>query len=130
MVGMQVRTRSDVQKVLRKVRRANIRSLGHAGGTIRKVARHSIRRSPNPSAPGRPPHTRKGQLRRSVLYAVEKSRQSVVIGPSVALVGTSAAAHEFGGRYRRERYPRRRFMGPALEQTRSRLPRQWAGSVR
>ena len=130
MVGMKVRTRSDVPKVLRKVRQANIRSLGHAGGTIRKVARHSIRRSPNPSAPGKPPHTRKGQLRRSILYAVQKNKQSVVIGPSVALVGTSATAHEFGGRYRRERYPRRRFMGPALEKTRAKLPRHWAGSVR
>jgi len=130
MIGMRVRTRSDVQKVLRKVRQANIRSLGHAGGTIRKVARHSIRRSPNPSAPGKPPHTRKGQLRRSILYAVDKSKQSVVIGPSVALVGTSATAHEFGGRYRKERYPRRPFMGPALEQTRAKLPKHWAGSVR
>ena len=130
MIEMKIRTRSDIPKVMRAVRRANIRSLGHAGAYIRKVARHSIRRSPNPSAPGRPPHTRKGQLRRSILYAVTKDKQSVVIGPSVALVGTSAMAHEFGGRYKRERYPRRRFMGPALEQTRAKLPRHWAGSVR
>jgi len=130
VVGMKVRTRDEVRKVLARAKRANIRNLGHAGGTIRKVARHSIRRSPNPSAPGTPPHTRKDQLRRSVLYAVEKDKQSVVIGPSVALVGTSAAAHEFGGRFRKERYPRRRFMGPALEQTRAKLPRHWAGSVR
>ena len=130
MVGMQVRTRSDVPKVRRKVRRANITNLGHAGGTIRKVARHSIRRSPNPSAPGKPPHTRKGQLRSSILYAVEKNKQSVVIGPGVALAGRSATAHDFGGRYKRQRYPRRRFIGPALEQTRAKLPRHWAGSVR
>ena len=130
MVGMKVRTRSDVPKVLRKVRRANITNLGHAGGTIRKVAQHSIKKSPSASAPGTPPHTRRGQLRRSVLYAVEKGKQSVVIGPDVRLVGTSATAHEFGGRYRREQYPKRRFMGPALEKTSAKLPRHWAGSVR
>ena len=127
---MTVKTRSDVRKVLARAKRANIRTLGHAGGTIRKVARHSIRRSPNPSAPGTPPQTRKGQLRRSILYAVEKDKQSVVIGPSITMVGTSATAHEFGGRFRRERYDKRPFMGPALEQTRAKLPRHWAGSVR
>ena len=129
-IGMQIRTRADIPKVLRKVRRANIESLGHAGAVIRLTAKRSIRKSDSPAAPGTPPKTRRGQLRRSIRFAVEANRQRVVIGPEYGIVGRSAMAHEFGGRYRRERYPKRPFMGPALEKTQSRLPRHWAGSVR
>ena len=129
-IGLQVRTRSDIPKVIRKVRRANIESLGHAGATIRLTAKRSIRKSPNPAEPGTPPKTRRGQLRRSIRFAVEQNKQRVVIGQDHRLVAQSARAHEFGGRYRRERYPKRPFMGPALTKTQSRLPRHWAGSVR
>ena len=52
------------------------------------------------------------------------------IGPEHAKVGRSASAHEHGGRYKGQRYPKRPFMGPALETTTERLPRKWAGSVR
>ena len=130
MAGIKVRTRSDIPKVLRKIRRANIENLGHAGGAIRLAATRSIKKSPEPSAPGTPPHTRRGQLPGSILYAVEKQKQRVVIGPDYMKVGRSATAHEFGGRYRKERFRKRQFMGPALEKVKPRLPRHWAGSVR
>ena len=130
MIEMKVQTRMDVQKVLRKARRANIESLGHAGAAIRLTARRSIRRSPKPSAVGRPPHTRRGLLRRAIVYAVDKYRQMAIIGPAYGIVGRSATPHEFGGRYKRQRYDRRPFMGPALDKTRNRLPRHWAGSIR
>ena len=130
MIEMKVQTRMDVQKVLRKAKKANIESLGHAGATIRLTARRSIRRDQKPSAVGRPPHTRRGLLRRAIVYAVDKYRQMAVIGPAYGMVGQSATAHEFGGRYRRQHYKKRRFMGPALEKTKNRLPRHWAGSVR
>jgi len=130
MAGIKVRTRSDIPKVLRKIRRANIENLGHAGGAIRLAAKSSIKKSPEPSAPGTPPHTRRGQLPGSILYAVEKQKQRVVVGPDYMKVGRSATAHEFGGRYRKERFGKRQFMGPALEKVKPRLPRHWAGSVR
>lgn len=130
MIGMRVTTRSDIPRVLRAVRRANIESLGHAGAAVRLTASRSIRRSPNPSVPGRPPRTRRGQLRRAIRYGVEKHREAVVIGPVYGGVGRSAHPHEFGGRYRGRRYDARPFMGPALEKTAPRLPRHWAGSVR
>ena len=129
-IGFQVGTRADIPKVLRKVRRANIESLGHAGAAIRLTAKRSIRKSPNPAEPGKPPKTRRGQLRSAIRFAVEKNRQRVVIGPDHRIVGQSARAHEFGGRYKRQRYPRRPFMGPALTKTKDRLPKHWAGSVR
>ena len=94
------------------------------------MARRSIRKREGPSAPGEPPHTHTGALRVAILYAVEKLDERVVIGPAFTGVGTSAMAHEFGGRYRKARYPKRPFMGPALEKVKDRLPRMWAGSIR
>jgi hypothetical protein len=117
-------------KVARKAKRANIESLGHAGGAIRLAAVRSIRKRQGPAPAGQPPHTHTRRLPRAIKYAVEKSRQAVVIGPDVESLGTAGKAHEHGGRYRRERYPRRPFMGPALEKTKTRLPKFWAGSVR
>ncbi|GIW56321.1 MAG: hypothetical protein KatS3mg082_2725 [Nitrospiraceae bacterium] len=130
MIGFNVRTQIDSRQVLAKVRRANIANLGHAGAAIRLTARRSIRKRQQPSTPGQPPHTREGLLRQAILFSVERPQQRVVIGPSAALVGTSGKAHEFGGRYRRENYPRRPFMAPALAKLRPRLPRFWADSIR
>jgi hypothetical protein len=61
---------------------------------------------------------------------VEKSKQKVVIGPTHELVGPSAMAHEFGGRFRKQVFPKRPLMGPALEKNLDRLPKFWVGSVR
>lgn len=130
MVEMKVKTRMDAKRVVKAAQTGSIKSLGHAGGAIRMTAKRSIRRSKSESQEGTPPHTRKGQLRRAILYAVEKDKQSVVVGPDVSIVSTAGTAHEFGGRFRGEQYPRRPFMGPALEKTKERLPKMWAGSVR
>jgi hypothetical protein len=126
----RTKTRFDAAKVIGAVRKATFETLGHAGAYLRKVARNSIRRGRGPSAPGTPPHTRAGALKNAILYAVEKDRRCVVIGPTGDRVGPSGSAHEFGGQYMRERYPRRAFMGQALEKTKDRLPRMWAASVK
>ena len=130
MIGIYVRTEDRSQQVKRKVKDANFRNLGHAGAAIRLTARRSIRRSKKPSRPGTPPNTRGGQLRRAIVYAVERREERVVIGPDYAVVGVSAVAHEFGGHYRGDYYESRPFMGPALMKSRDRLPQQWAGSIR
>ena len=130
MIGMKVRIEDRTKQVKKKAKEANFKSLGHAGAAIRLTARRSIRKRQTASAPGSPPHTRKGQLRRAVMYAVEKQQERVVIGPEFARVGPSAMAHEFGGRFRGDRFDRRPFMGPALMKIKDRLPRKWAGSVR
>jgi hypothetical protein len=127
-VSVKVKTRFDKGKVKRAVSTAKVTGLGHAGALVRKIARNSIRRSAKESPPGSPPHTRKGQIKRAILYAVERDR--VVIGPSADVVGESGKAHEFGGRFRKEVFPKRPFMGPALEKTKERLPSLWQGSVR
>ena len=130
MIGVTARTTFDADKVVRKAKKANIESLGHAGAAIRLTARRSIRKRKGPSAPGTPPHTRKGQIKRAIVYAVEKREERVVIGPEYAVVGPAGMPHEFGGRLRGQRYAKRPFMGPALMKLKDRLPRKWAGSVR
>jgi hypothetical protein len=118
------------QRVLRKASQAHIQNLGHAGAAIRLAARRSIRSRKGPSPAGQPPNTHTRRLPRAILYAVESERGIVVIGPSVELAGTVGRAHEHGGRYKREVYAPRPFMGPALAAVAPRLPRLWAGSVR
>jgi len=128
-MGAKVAIRDETKRVRKKAQQGNFNSLGHAGAALRLTARRSIRRRKKASDEGTPPSTRRGQLKGALQYAVEKEEQTVVIGPSVEAVGTSGAAHEHGGTYKGQRYPKRPFMGPALEQIRDRLPKLWANSV-
>ena len=130
MIGFSIRTQSDVERVKRKARQGTFRSLSHAAAAVRLTASRSIRRRKGPSQPGQPPHTRRGQLKRAIRYAVDRVRETAVIGPSYEAVADVGMPHEFGGRYRRDRYRPRPFMGPALAKVRDRLPRMWAASVR
>jgi hypothetical protein len=130
MIAAKVKTKDETRKVRAKAQQGNFKSLGHAGAALRLTAKRSIRRRKKASPEGQPPSTRRGQLRGAILYAVEKERGLVVIGPDQSKVGTSGAAHEHGGRYKRQQYPKRPFMGPALEKTKDRLPKLWAGSVK
>ncbi|MFM8216585.1 MAG: hypothetical protein ACKN82_18365, partial [Pirellula sp.] len=98
--------------------------------SIRLVARRSIKRRQTASMPGTPPNTRQGQLKRAIVYAIDKQRGIATIGPDISVVGTAGKAHEFGGKFRKERYPKRPFMGPALDKVKDRLPPLWANSVR
>ena len=130
MVGVKARTRSEMNKVARKAKRASIESLGHAGGAIRLAAVRSVRKRKGPAPQGEPPHTHTRRLPRAIKYAVVKQKSLVVIGPDVESLGTAGKAHEHDGAYKHEHYKPRPFMGPALEKTKDRLPKLWAGSVR
>jgi hypothetical protein len=125
----KIKTHFDAKKVMRAAKKADITNLGHAGAAIRLAARHSIRRSPKPSQPGRPPHTRRGRLRNAIVYALSGDKQSVVVGPAYGVVRDVGMAHEFGGRYRGDSFKPRPFMGPAINSIKDRLPRQWANSI-
>ncbi len=125
-----MRFKDETKRVLKRARESSFKSLGHAGAAIRMTARRSIKRGGGKSQEGTPPHTRKGRLKNAIMYAVERERQTVVVGPDVGMAGTAGKAHEFGGRYRKENYPKRPFMGPALEKLKNRLPKEWANSVK
>lgn len=130
MVGLKVKTTSNTKPIVAKAQRAEITNLGHAGAAVRLTARRSIRRSRKESPPGSPPHTRRGQIKRAIQYTVEKQNNLVVVGTSSEIVGRAGSAHELGGRFRRQRYDKRPFMGPALENITPRLPKLWANSVK
>ena len=147
MIGMTAHSTFRGGKVKDAAARANFTNLTHAAAAIRLTARRSIKKAPKargreaqgrfrsagktqPSPPGKPPHTRKGQIKRAILYSVERKAGRAFIGPTYEAMGMSASAHEFGGRFRGQRYRARPFMGPALKENVPRLPRLWAGSVR
>lgn len=96
MIGAAVTIRDTTHRVLGAARRGSITSLSHAAGTLRKIARRSIRQRKKAAPVGQPPHTRRGQLRRSILYDVDRPATSAVVGPSYNLIGRVGAAHEFG----------------------------------
>jgi hypothetical protein len=129
MIRMRGRSRFDARKVRKKAEAGTFRSLNHAAAAIRLTARHSIRRSPKESAAGTPPHTRRGLLKRALLYKVDKARMTAVIGPAYSVAGRSGSAHEFGGKYYGRKYPKRQFMGPALKENQKRIPKFWSSVI-
>jgi len=130
MISMRGRSEFYSQRMRDAAKKASFKSLNHAGAAIRLTARRSIRRNKKPSREGTPPHTKKGQLKRSLRYAVNKDKGSVIIGPTYTVVGRSGMAHEFGGKYYGRDYPKRKFMGPALNKMEKKIPKSWADSVK
>ena len=110
--------------------RASREFLKRAGAYVRRVAQRKVVTSPKPSQPGQPPHSRHGLLKRGLLFGLERDGKSVLVGPGFRFVGESMSAHEFGGKYRRERYPKRPLMGPALKESVPHLARMWDGAVK
>ncbi len=125
----------DRKALDKAARKSAITTLPRAGALIRAIARNSLGRKKGKtskeraSAPGQPPNTR-GLLRRSIRFELINNKTGVIIGPDANLISNAGKAHEFGGRFRREVYPKRPFMGPALEKALPKLPRLWAKSVR
>ena len=130
MADAKVRVEFDSDAVRNAVRRGGVKSLRQAGAYVRKAARHAVKKSSRASTAGTPPHTRRGLLKNSILFGVEKHRMAVVIGPAYEFVGISMTAHEFGGMYRRRRYPKRALMGPTLQKTAPNISKMWADSVK
>jgi hypothetical protein len=127
---MKCRIEFDDRRILVAVRSGNNIALRRAGAYIRKAARNRVTTSDKASAPGSPPHTRQGLLKQSLLFGVDSRRESVVIGPAESIIGTAMVAHEYGGTYRKRRYPKRPLMGPTLEKTATKLPALWEKSVK
>lgn len=127
---MNAKVEFDEDGFVARVAKASLAVLRRMGAYVRRAAQHKVRTSEKPSLPGTPPHSKTGALKRGILFGVEKRRQSVAIGPSERFVGESMSAHEFGGRYRKERYPKRPLMGPTLKESAPRLSRLWEDAVK
>lgn len=130
MFKTKVKIKDSTKIVAEKAKKASIEKLGHAGAALRLVVRRSIRVRKKPSPVGLPPHSRKGLLRRAIMYAVEKALQTVVVGPDFDVIADAGKAHEFGGKFRKERYDKRPYMGPGLAKVKDRLTKFWYDSVR
>ena len=122
--------RLDRQKVVKASERASKRNLGRASAAIRLTAKRSIRRRDKPSRVGSPPNTRRGDLKKAILFKVENP-YNAVIGPDVSVVGESGAAHERGGKYKGHTFDRRPFMQPALDKMieSGRVPKFWRATI-
>ena len=141
MIGMVTKAMFFDQKaVLSATDRATRKVFSRFGAYVRTAARSSIRKRKSVSAPGKPPSSHTGLLKKLIYFGYDASRRSVVIGPA-PLRGTAEAPPllEYGGRARRRdrrgkvrtmNYRARPFMGPAFEQERPKLPAMWASSIK
>ncbi len=119
----------ETARVAAGVDKAAPKALSQAAFAIRKTGIASIEIAPGPSEPGKPPHSRRGQLQRATMYAVDRAAGVAVIGPEASIVGESAEPEEFGGKYKKQTYPKRPFMGPALTANLDLVPAGWQDTV-
>ena len=130
MIGIAVQLVDRISHVQKAADQAGYRNLGHAAASLRKTAVASIERSDEPSDPGEPPHTRRGQLPRAIRFDVDRTKQEAVVGPRASVVGEAGAAHEFGEEFRGTDYDERPYMGPALDANLDRFAADWRGSIK
>jgi len=145
MIGMDVKTVFFDRKAVRSaVRRTARRVLSRFGAFVRRAARSSIRKRKRASAPGEPPSSHTGLLRRFIFFGYDAGKRSVVIGPTRLnqKVGDAPHALEHGGmstvveglrgrrRKRHIRIKARPYMGPAFEQEKPKLAAMWRDSIR
>ena len=132
MMTANVKIIKRFDRVTKGVNNSLLETFGDAARLMRAIARNSIkRRSGNRYAdPGQPPKTRYGSIRNSILFDIDKKRQEALIGPVYSRIGPVAAAHEYGGFFRRRRYDARPFMRPALDKLIPRFPKLWRYSIR
>jgi hypothetical protein len=125
--------------VLQKVDAATRKVLSKFGAFVRTTAKHSIRKRKAASAPGSPPSSHVGTLKRLIFFGYDLSARSVVIGPApfrstveappLLEYGGTASRTDAKGRRVLARYRARPFMGPAFEKEKSKLPAMWTSSV-
>ena len=134
----------DSKVVTDSVDRATRKVLSKFGAFVRRSAKSSIRKRNAASAPGSPPRSHAGHLKRLIYFSYDPGRQSVVIGPTPfnTSVGIAPPLLEYGGTGTVTRriwgttkklpatYRARPFMTPAFEREKPKLPSMWADSVK
>lgn len=130
----------DRQVVTSAAERGTRKVLARFGAFVRQSARTSIRQRKSISAPGQPPSSHTGLLKRNIFFVYSPESRSVVIGP-ILLNGKQTDAPrllEHGDMVvRRQRnravrmtYRPRPFMGPAFAREQQKLPALWRDSIR
>ena len=95
--NIKTKSRFNQRAVKQRSDATSLDALYKAGAYVRTAARRKIRKNKKASRPGQPPHTRQGQLRRAILFAVDDHDHSAWVGPSASLISDIAKYHEFGG---------------------------------
>ncbi|MBN2377062.1 MAG: hypothetical protein JXD22_11715 [Sedimentisphaerales bacterium] len=99
----------DKPKVINAVGRATRKVLSKFGAYVRRTAKTSIRKRKKVSAPGQPPASHTGRLKKLIFFAYDPIKASVVIGPALGNMisfngsgkpvrGTVPETLEYGGR--------------------------------
>lgn len=131
----------DSPKVVRAVDKSTRKVLSKFGAFVRRTAKQSIRKRKKSSAPGSPPSSHTGLLKRFIFFGYDPQKRSVVIGPTRLTEnnrGEAPSILEYGGRTTvnsgtkktRVRIRPRPFMGPAFEKEKPNLPSMWKDSVK
>lgn len=118
------------KKIEKAAERGIFESIRHAAFAIRKDIRALIKKSPDPSEPGKPVATRgkKGaSVKNSIFAAVTKD--SALIGPRHSFVGEAMFFHEFGKKRGYIKFPARPTSGPGLERNLDRFAGSFRGSI-
>lgn len=93
------------------------------------------------SAPGQPPRSRTGLLRKFIFFSFDPIKNSVVVGPVLLATPTGAPEHlEHGGtakiavgqdmKTRRVKIEARPYMGPAFQKNLPAVPSMWRDAVK
>ena len=131
----------DNKKIIRSVDRATRKVLSRFGAFVRRTARGSIRKRKKTSAPGAPPSSHTGLLKRFIFFSYEPQKKNVVIGPMRLTQnnrGEAPSALEYGGKVMLDRgkdktkvtVRPRPYMGPAFSKEKQKLPALWRDSVK
>jgi hypothetical protein len=131
----------DRGAVMSALDKATQRVFARFGAFVRRRAKSSIRKRKRTSAPGQPPSSHTGLLKKFIFFSYDREAQSVVIGPERLnqKSGDAPPALEYGGTSRVTEGGRRTriipvrerpYMGPAFEyEQRESLPKMWRDSV-
>ena len=99
----------DTKEIRSKLSEATRKVMSKFGAFVRATARQSIKTKPTSSAPGQPPHSHTGYLKKEILFGYDKTKESVVVGPvKLAKKGNAPEALEKGGEAVKRRNPRRK----------------------
>ena len=132
------------KKVIAATDKATRSVLSRFGAFVRRTARSSIRRRKKASAPGRPPSSHTGLLKKFIFFGYDASRKSVVIGPAklsgkntgiprtLEMGGSSLMQIEKKGKRIKKKtaIAARPYMGPAFEKEKPKVPAMWRDSIR
>lgn len=128
MIKINTDIRFDFAGIQKSARRTMRRGLFRWAGFVRTTARRSFGRSKKPAAAGAPPNSHDGRLKRSILFAVDSTRDEARVGPTAAKKygsTTGAEVVEYGGTISRDgqrwTYGGNPYMRPAAEKGNARL---------